>query len=166
MKNNAGHSIRRTILDTLGEAGVQFTAFEHLPSKTAAEAAEKRQTPLNMGVKAMVIKFDGKFAVFALRADREIRSRLIRTHFRARRTRFATEAELFELTGLRPGAVPPFGHPILPLRLFADPRILDQKTVVFTAGLRDFSISLASHDWYLVARPELVTFSRSSASTS
>ena len=40
--------------------------------------------------------------------------------------RFADAAELLELTGLVPGSVPPFGPPVLPLELWADPALCEQ----------------------------------------
>ena len=64
------------------------------------------------------------------------------------------------MTGLEPGAVPPFGEPVLPLALLADPSLLASPEIAFTPGVRDRSIVLASADWLRLAGPRLVSFCR------
>jgi Ala-tRNA(Pro) deacylase len=90
-----------------------------------------------------------------------MRSRLVRKHLGVRRTRFATPAELAELTGgLAPGAVPPFGRPILPFELFVDPGLLEHEQLAFTPGIHTVSILMASSNWMEVAQPEVFRFAR------
>ena len=158
----------RRILDTvralLGERGVAFEEIEHPEVRTAAEAAAARGWPRERGAKALVFKVDGRFGVYVMSGSRRMRSRLVRRHQRARRTRFATEPELARLTGVEPGAVPPFGRPIFDLPLYADPSVLVPERIGFTAGLRTVSILLSSADWRAVARPEIFTFTTEDAS--
>ncbi len=79
---------------------------------------------------------------------------------RVRRTRFAYRDELLAMTGLLPGAVPPFGEPILPFPLFADPSIDRHQTMAFTAGSRTTSIRMATSDYRRIARPRMLAFAR------
>ena len=81
-------------------------------------------------------------------------------HFRARKSRFATAEELRRLTGLVPGAVPPFGRPVLPFELCADPSLLENEVIAFNAGSLTDSIFLRVEDYLKVARPQVVSFAR------
>lgn len=144
----------------LAEAECPFREIEHPAVRTAEEAAAVRGTPLAMGAKTILFKTDDRFRLFTFSAARELRSRLIRKELGVRRTRFATAAELRRLTGLSPGAVPPFGEPLLPFELCADPSLGEQEEIAFTPGVRDRSIVVASADWLRIARPRVFRFSR------
>ena len=148
------------ILALLDEAGCAYESLEHDPVSSAREAAAARDSELDEGVKAIFLKYDDRFGIFALSAARELRSARIRRGLRVQRTRFATRAELAEMTGLEPGAVPPFGEPVLPFPLFADPTVFEGRTLVFTAGSRSRSIRMATEDYRRVARPQVVPFVR------
>ncbi len=154
----------RTVLEAirayLAASGVAFEELEHVEVRTSAEAAAARGWPLERGAKALVFKVDGEFGVYVLSGSRSLHSRLLRRHRGARRTRFATAEELFRLTGVEPGAVPPFGRPIFDLPLYADPSLLTEQRIGFTPGLRTRSILMSSADWRAVARPEIFPFSR------
>lgn len=144
------------ILALLDVAGVAYERVEHAAVSSAEEAAAVRGTPLELGVKAILFKIDQAFAVFAMGADRALHSAKIRKGLKVRRTRFATREELAELTGLPPGAVPPFGEPVLPFRLYLDPSVLGREELIFTAGSRTTSIRMATADYRRLAAPRRV----------
>src|ERR1700683_1157544 len=100
--------------------GVQFREVHHEPTRTSEDSARARDEELRVGGKALLIKVDETYRLFVLSADRKLDSAAIKRHFGARKTRFATPEELMDLTGLVPGSVPPFGHPVLPFPLYAD----------------------------------------------
>lgn len=139
---------------------VPYEELTHDPVSSAEEAAAVRGTPLSMGAKSIVFKADDRFLLLAFSAARELSAKGLRRSLGVRRTRFARREELAELTGLAPGAVPPFGEPVFELPLYADPSLLAEERIVFTPGVRDRSILLASADWRAVARPEVVAFTR------
>jgi Ala-tRNA(Pro) deacylase len=61
---------------------------------------------------------------------------------------------LLALTGLVPGAVPPFGEPVLPLPLTADHEVGTlHPRVAFNAGSREHSVILDALAWRTLARP-------------
>ena len=152
--------VLQRIVSLLDDAGCAYELIEHGSVSTAREAAAARATDLDEGAKAILLKYDGEFGIFALNAAREIRSALIRRGLKVRRTRFAYRDELRAMTGLKPGAVPPFGEPVLPFPLFADPTIERHDTMVFTAGSRTTSIRMATADYRRVARPRMFPFAR------
>lgn len=144
----------------LAAAAVPFQEIAHPAVASAEEAAAVRGTPLAMGAKSIVFKADGRFLLLAFSAARELSAKALRRHLGVSRTRFANRDELASLTGLPPGAVPPFGPPVLALPLYADPSLVAEARIVFTAGVRDRSILLASADWRAVAQPTVVTITR------
>jgi len=145
----------------LSEHGVPFREVEHAPTFTSEESARARSEPLEIGAKALVMKAGSDFAVFVLPADRKIDSAAVRRHLAINALRFATPEELFALTGLVPGSVPPFGHPILPMPLFADVGVgAAQDRIAFNAGLLTCSFVLSASDWRRVARPQVLALAR------
>lgn len=154
MSQRVLESIRRH----LGALDISFAEIEHARVTTSEEAARARGCPLSMGAKSIVFKADGFFRLFVTSAALALRSRKIRHHLGVRRTRFATPQELLELTGVEPGAVPPFGEPILPLPLYVDPKLLENETIAFTPGVHTVSIFMKSTDYITAARPEVFSF--------
>ncbi len=145
----------------LHEAGIDFREVQHQPTRTSEESAAARGEPLNVGAKALLLKTDDVFQLFVLPADRKLDSTAIRRHLGVRRTRFASVEELHELVGLVPGAVPPFGEPILPFTLYADETVgTETNRVAFNAGLLTHSIIMAATDWQTIARPKRFRFAK------
>ncbi len=137
-----------------------YEVIEHAPVSTAQEAAAARATPIEEGAKSILLKYDDKFGIFVLSAARQVRSALVRHGLKVRRTRFAYAQELLAMTGLKPGSVPPFGEPILPLPLFVDPTVLDNEMMVFTAGSRTTSIRMETSDYRRITRPRELAIAR------
>lgn len=151
--------VRAAVLRLLTDARTPFERIEHPPVSSAEEAAQARGTPLERGVKAILFKIDRDFAIFAMNAACALHSAKVRKVLGVRRTRFASRDELLAMTGLAPGGVPPFGEPVLPFPLYADPSVFVAETLVFTAG-RTTSIQLASADYRDVAAPRVFAFTR------
>lgn len=139
--------------------GVPFREVRHEPTRTSEGSARARGEDLRVGGKALLIKVDDAFLLFVLSAARKLDSAAIKRHFSAKKIRFATPAELEELTGLVPGSVPPFGQPILPFPLFVDPSVLESDRIAFNAGSLTDSIILATADYSRLAGAEGFPFS-------
>jgi len=142
------------IVALLEAEGVRFDLLAHDPVRTAAEAASVREGSDVLGGKSLVMKLGGGgFVLVAVGGTRRMDNRALRRHLGVGRVRFATRAELAELTGLEPGAVPPFGRPIFDLPLHVDRTLADATRIGFTPGRHDRSIVMATGDWLRVARP-------------
>jgi prolyl-tRNA editing enzyme YbaK/EbsC (Cys-tRNA(Pro) deacylase) len=146
----------------LTREGVPFREVHHAPTRTSEESAEARGEELGVGGKALLVKVDDDFRLFVLSADRKLDSAAIRQHFGASKTRFATPDELMRLTGLTPGSVPPFGEPIVPLPLFADPSVFENERIAFNAGSLTDSIVMPIDDYRRLAVPRVFRFSSAS----
>ena len=148
----------------LHQHAVAFDEARHPPVYTVEEAAAARGCPAEIGAKSIVLKTDDAFRLIVMSGVTPMRSRLIRRQLGVRRTRFATPTELLELTGIEPGAVPPFGEPILPLELYADPALLAHDRIAFTPGVHTVSIIISADDYISIARPEIFSFTRAPTS--
>ncbi len=144
----------------LTDAGVTFREIQHEPTHTSEESARARGEELKVGGKALLLKVDETFRLFVISAARQLNSAAIKHHFGAKRQRFATPEELHDLTGLVPGAVPPFGRPIVPFDLFADQSVLDNDRIAFNAGALTVSFIMSITDYVRMAQPVVFSFSK------
>ncbi len=142
----------------LDQAGVEYRELHHEPTRTSEDSARVRGEELRVGGKALLMKVGGEFKLFVVSAALRMDSQAIRSRFGTRKTRFARTEELLELTGLVPGAVPPFGKPILPFDLYVDESITQNDRIAFNAGSLTDSMFLRMEDYLAVARPEVLRF--------
>ena len=149
------------IQNQLNAAGIAYREVQHQPTRTSEESAAARGEALNVGAKALLLKTDEVFRLFVLPADRKLDSTAVRRYFGVRKSRFATVEELDKLTGLVPGAVPPFGDPILPFELYADVTTgVETDKVAFNAGSLTHSIIMSATDWENFAKPVRFRFAK------
>jgi Ala-tRNA(Pro) deacylase len=150
--------VLEAIRNLLRHEGVAFREVQHAPTYTSEESAKARGEDVRIGGKAILMKTDDIFRLFVVSAARKIDSGAIKRHFGLKKLRFATADELRDLTGLVPGSVPPFGEPILPFELFADPSVLENERIAFNAGSLTDSIILLAADYKRLARPAVFAF--------
>ncbi len=142
----------------LDSRGIAYRTVHHDPTHTSEESANIRGEELKVGAKAILMKCDNAFSLFVISAARKIDSKAIKTLLRLKSLRFATREELFDLTGLEPGAVPPFGRPILDFDLYADPSVFANERVAFNAGSLTDSIIMPAADYRRVAGAHELVF--------
>lgn len=156
---NTGSSVFKSILLLLDENNISYRTVHHQPTYTSEESAKARGEEVKIGGKAIVMKIDDELKLFVLSAARKVDSKKIKEYCKAKSIRFASKEELFERTGLVPGSVPPFGHPILPLDLFVDQSIFEIEKIAFNAGSLTDSIIMSTVDYRTVAQPAILDFS-------
>lgn len=137
--------------------GVKFDVLRHPPVFTSAEAAAVRGTPLASGAKALICKADGRFVFLVLPADRKLASKPVRLARGWKSFRFADRDEVLAITGLSPGAIPPFGS-LFGLTTLCDQHLGEQATINFNAGDHSISVSMSYNDYVEVEKPELGSF--------
>jgi prolyl-tRNA editing enzyme YbaK/EbsC (Cys-tRNA(Pro) deacylase) len=147
------------IKDLLDEHCIAYQSRQHKPTRTSKESAKARGEGMKIGGKAILLKIDDGFKLFVLSASEKIDSSKIKKYFHARRIRFATAEELFGVTGLVPGSVPPFGLPILHVALYVDLSITKNERIAFNAGSLTDSIIMRVNDYLQIASPEVFHFS-------
>jgi len=147
-------SAHARVLALLRQAGVVFTECEHAAVRTSEEAATIRGAPLRSGAKALVLKAADRFLLAVLPADCTLDSRALRGVAGTRRIRFANRSELLELTGLTPGAVPPFGS-LFGLQPVCDSKLANNRQINFNPGSHCHSVQMAYADFAAIERPRL-----------
>ena len=153
-------SVNQQIHRLLDDSQIPYRVVCHSQPATAEELERVRGDDLGIGGKALVIKVQEAFHLFVLNEMLRLDSQAIKYHFGTKRIRFATVEELDTLTGLVPGTVPPFGHPVLPFNLFVDTSLTRNPAIVFTAGsLTEFFI-LAMEDYLAIAKPTIFPFAK------
>lgn len=152
-------SVFERLQSLLTEHRVTFRVLRHEPVYTSEEAAKIRGTALASGAKALICKGETGFVMFVLPADLRLDSRAIRKAKGWRKLRFASADEVLELTGLKPGCIPPFGS-LFQLQVFCDRHLAENDIINFNAGDHSISISLAYEEYIQVEKPELGDFAK------
>ncbi len=147
-----------TIVKLLEEHHCQYQVKEHPPTRTSEESAFHRGEPLKIGAKAMVLKTDQTFVMAVLPADRKIDSSKLKIIFSTKNLRFATPEELYTLTGLVPGAVPPFGF-LFGIEMILDKTLLEEENMAFNAGSLEKSIKMETEEYRRIVKPRIEEFS-------
>lgn len=155
-----GDDVFQRIKALLEAAEVSFVVRDHVPTFTSEESAAARGEELGTGAKALLVKCNSDFRLFVLPADRKLDSKAVKRHLNIRKMRFASSTELLELTGLVPGAVPPFGRPVLNFPLCIDEGMRENSRVAFNAGMLTRSITMSGSDYIRVAEGQLGRFSQ------
>ena len=153
------HPVTGKITALLTERGVWFETFLHEPVRTSEEAAALRPNyTLAQGSKALIVrvKKDGikSFAMVVVPGDKKFDTKKLKVAFGLSDLRFATEAEVDEITGgIKPGGVPPFGN-LFGLVVYADDGVFHNEKIIFNAGDRAFSIGMFSKDYDQIVAPK------------
>ena len=147
----------------LNDHDISFEEKEHEITLTSEDSARIRGDELSAGAKAILYKVQDSFYLFVLAANEKMDTKKIKQYFKekgtkVKKTRFATEEELREMTGLVPGAVPPFGRPIFNLDLYIDPSLLANVTISFNAGSLTNSIKMSLEDYVKVSGGTVFNF--------
>jgi Ala-tRNA(Pro) deacylase len=141
----------------LDQRAIAYERLEHEAVFTSAEAAQIRGTTLSSGAKALICKTDDRFVMFVMPADRKLANKLVRGQLGSRQLRFASAEEVLEMTGLRPGSIPPFGS-LFGLKTYCDEGLADESRINFNAGDHCISLSLAFSDYAAVEQPQMGRF--------
>ncbi|MCL6503459.1 MAG: hypothetical protein K6T86_12290 [Pirellulales bacterium] len=153
----ASATVYDRLMALLEQHGARYQTLAHAPVFTSEEAAAVRGTSLASGAKALICRADDEFCLFVLPADQRLDSRLVRKQRHLRRLRFALPEEVLQLTGLTPGAIPPFGS-LFGLPSFCDAGLTAQQAINFNAGDHCRSLCLDTADYLRIERPTLGHF--------
>src|SRR5687768_3415232 len=84
---------------------VPHRLVQHTAASTSREAAIIRGSALEQGAKALVLRSKGSFLLFVTSAATTADAKLLKAALKLKSLSFASEAEVWELAGLRKGAV-------------------------------------------------------------
>lgn len=148
------------IINWLDKGNVPKRVLHHEPTPTSEDSARVRGEDIAIGGKALLLKCGNEFHLFVISAAKRLDSKAIRKHLGVKKVRFASAEELMERTGLIPGSVPPFGHPILDFKLYIDTSVAENPRIAFNAGSITDSVILDIKDYLEMAQGEIFQFSK------
>lgn len=149
--------VTKKIIDLLRSKEIEFEILEHPPVTTSSEAAGARGSRLSQGAKAIIVRANEQFYHLIISAAVPLDNNKLRKVLGARRVRFATSEELFELTGCLPGAVPPFGN-LFGLPVLMDDALLSEEIVYFNCGSHTISLRMSRSDLQLLTEAQIANF--------
>lgn len=153
------HQVLQKIKDLLESRQIKYDYFEHEPVRTSEEASKIRSGySLKQGAKALTVKLylrggQEKFVMLVVPGDARFDSKKVKKLFDAKNMRFATEAEVGDITGgVQVGGVPPFGS-MFGLQTYMDFQVGQNDRIIFNAGDRRVSIALSIVDYVSIENP-------------
>lgn len=150
----------KKILAFLDEHAITYRTLHHEVTPTSEDSARVRGEDISIGGKALLLKYDKSFGLFVMSAACKLDSSALKKSLGAKKLRFATREELLEKTGLVPGAVPPFGRPLLDFPLFVDQTIVANERIAFNAGSLTDSVIMHVEDYLKIAPHNILEFSK------
>lgn len=143
------------IIDLLDKNHIMYTLYEHEPVFTSKQAAEVRQTKNTAGAKALLFIADTKPVLIVLRGTDKVNTKRFKEQRNIKDLRFASKEEVYAITGVEIGAVPPMGT-IINIPTFVDKQLLSETEIAFNAGAHTKSIKMKTSDYIAVIKPTVV----------
>lgn len=153
-----GASVYAAIVEEFSVRSIHISEYEHEAVFTSEEASKIRHTPLSQGTKALLLYADNAPIMVAVPGDRKVDMKALKKLYSIKDLRMATPEEVLSVTGVKIGAVPPFGH-IFGIPLYMDITVRNNQVITFNAGLHTRSISVDEPSYEMVARPIVGEFS-------
>jgi len=135
----------KRILEHLDTLGIPYEKLEHGPVTTSEAAAGARASRIEEGAKALIVKADDGYYHLVISAALRVDNKKLRKIVGTKRVRFATAEEVWDMTGCRPGAVPPFGN-LFDLPVLMDDALLAEETVYFNCASHTVSLRMKRED--------------------
>ena len=153
-----------SICHILDDNGVEYHLLSHPVCRTSAESAEARTRagfPNTIGAKALLLRMEfndrhAEYCLVVLPGPARLDSHTLKKQLPGlKKFRFASADEMFEICGVTPGAMPPFGGSVFPQisRLFVDESLREVTVVGFNAASLERSIVMRGDDYMRVASP-------------
>ncbi|HQG57639.1 MAG TPA: aspartate--tRNA ligase [Candidatus Dojkabacteria bacterium] len=156
--DDMGNEICEQIKAILDSKKITYELTEHKEAKTSEEAAKIRGISLDMGAKTVVMRskiYPSKMIMAVVPADKHVDIEAFQESINHEVE--VAPAELVEKrTGLKVGAIPPFGR-LLGMDVYFDKAIYSKDKMVFSAGRRDKSILIDAKDLIAACEPDIIS---------
>jgi len=142
-------SIAKTMpMRVLEQKGIPHEVHQHAHKQYTAEGvAEDLGIPVAQVVKAMIVqRSDRRFALVVIPGDRRLSLKKVSTALGDKKVTLALERDVQRVTGYQVGAVSVLGFRRPDVTAYVDERILEQETVIISAGRPDAGLALSPDD--------------------
>jgi putative transcription antitermination factor YqgF len=152
------------IVDLLNKNNIEYREIRHEPVKTSEEAVKVRGCKPEEGAKALVFWADKNPIQIIIEGNKKIEKKEFKKQFGFTDLQMVSRDELIKISGVEPGAVPPFGNLFnTPLKIYCNETLLDNEFIEFNAGDHSISIRMNANDWNKLVKPELGQFNEPEA---
>jgi Ala-tRNA(Pro) deacylase len=140
----------------LDENGVKYVSISHSRAYTAAEVAALAHIPGKKLAKVVMVKLDGKMAMYVTTANERLDLDLLGKTCSAKTVELADETEFIKLfPDCEIGAMPPFGN-IYGMDVYVNESLTDDEEIAFNAGSHTELFRLAYQDFDRLVCPIVV----------
>ena len=153
-------NVRNEIIRVLKDHDVNYKYLVHEATPTSEDSARVRQTALEDGLKALILKGKNskKNYQFVLASHQKLDMKAV-AELVGEKCEFEDPEVIFERFGLRVGGIPPWGH-LLNLDLFFDKGTEQNTVAAFNCGLATESIIMPYADLIKIATPKFASFAK------
>jgi Ala-tRNA(Pro) deacylase len=153
-------NIHRQLCALLDREGAAYRVLEHVAEGRTEFITQIRGNRIEQAIKSMVVqvrmsKKENLYFLANVPGDCRVDFDAIKVHFSADSIGMAPREKAEILTGCVIGSIPPFSFNSR-LGVLADPRIQENKEVVFNAGSLEKSIFMKMEDYFRIANPQVV----------
>ena len=134
------------IKSLLDSKGCEYKMSDHEPTPTSADAARVRNTPLEQGAKAIILRSEGSFLMCVLPGSKKIDFKKIKAIISSKNVSLAAPDEVLKTVRCRIGGVPPFGN-LFKMPVYIEKSLLLNDKVSFNAGMLTRSITMKTEDY-------------------
>lgn len=153
-------NVRNEIVRLLKAAEMEFHHVEHPPAFSSEASARQRSTPLEQGVKALIVrgKQSKKNYQFNIPAHLKLDMKAVAQQV-GEKCDFEQPEVILERFGLAVGGIPPFGF-LLNLETFFDERIAHFPVAAFNCGTPEESLVIKGQDLLELVKPIVGSFAK------
>jgi Ala-tRNA(Pro) deacylase len=152
-------TVYEKVTNLLKDKGIEYKEITHEPVRSSQEAAKVRNSDLSLGAKALIFFADDDPILIVVPGDKKVDTNAFKKAFGVRDMRFATSAEVLDMTGIEIGAIPPLGK-ALNLKSYFDGSFLRKEEVAFNAGLHTASVFMKARDLIELEKPVIGEFAK------
>ena len=111
---------------------------------------------MSQAAKALIMQADKQFIVVAVPGDQRADLDKIKSHLGVKKLAMASIDSIEAKTGLKVGAIPPFGSS-MGIKTYVDARLADNEEIVFNCGRVDRSVKMKYSDYLRIENPEVIS---------
>ena len=138
---------------------VKYLTIDHSPAYTAMEIAELAHISGREMVKSVIFNTDKGYCMAVVPSDYWVSCESLKDITNSTYVELAREDNFKSMfPGCAPGSMPPFGH-LFDMDVYMDEKILEDKTIAFSAGSHSQVIQMSLGDYVELANPAIVSLS-------
>lgn len=149
----------KEIINYLEKKKIDFNIIEHKEVYLSKDLAKVTKSLDKEIAKVLLLRADrGRFIMAVLPGNLAAKIKKIKSYLGAKKLELATEKEMRQKTGLKPGTAPALGN-YLKIKMFVDGQKEKNKNIIFSSGVYTKSIKMKVIDWLNLEKPEIIDFS-------